>query len=234
MDSVIYQLHHPWHWLTYGQNATALAAVAAVAGLIGLYFYTLYTRQMMRLQERTSRASITPVLISRGGVAFQATGVKHTPASEIGLIPGTVYEYQAVLDVRNIGEGVALFLNAWCQPVSEAFNANDSTFLIKTSQSSLGQHEFMELFKGQETKVAFQGFAPEDLHRRFLFVVEALDQSNGHHQLKIVRSGLPSGETSVTMAHRTGETVGERIAALAGRYVEILNAIKRQSDKLDD
>src|ERR1700732_3242906 len=38
MDSVIYQLHHPWHWLTYGQNATALAAVAAVVGLIGTLF----------------------------------------------------------------------------------------------------------------------------------------------------------------------------------------------------
>jgi hypothetical protein len=118
--------------------------------------------------------------------------------------------------------------------VSEAFNANDSTFLNRTAHASPGGHELMELFKGEATKVAFQGFKPEDLHRRFLFVVEALDQSNGHHQLKIVRSGLPRGETSVSMAHRSGDSFGERIAALANRSVEILNAIKRAADKLED
>jgi hypothetical protein len=232
MNRVIYQLHHPWHWLTYGQNATALAAVAAAVGLIGLFFYTRYTRRMMRLQEQTSRASITPVLLSRGGVQFKPTSVKHVEGSEIGLTAPIVDEFAAVLDVRNIGQGVALFLSAWCQPVSEDFVANDSTFLIRTVHAAPGEHELLELFKGEATKVMFQGFKPEDLHRRFLFVVEALDQSNGHHQLKIVRSGLPSGETSVCMAHRTGNSFGERIAACANRSVEIFNAIKRATDKL--
>lgn len=73
MQNIEYQLLHPWHWLTYGQNATALGAVVACLGFIGLIFYTLYTRRMMKLGENTRRAAITPVLISRGGVQFDAT-----------------------------------------------------------------------------------------------------------------------------------------------------------------
>src|SRR5258708_37528988 len=135
MDSVLYQIFHPWHWLTYGQNATALASVSAVAGLIGLFFYTRYTRRMMKLQEQTSRASITPVFVSRGGVEFEATGITHTSASEIGLASPSISEYAAVLNVRNVGEGVALFLSAWGQPVSDGFTAYDSTFLNRTTHA---------------------------------------------------------------------------------------------------
>src|ERR1019366_4887010 len=55
----LYQVTHPWHWLTYGQNAAGLQALCAFLALIGLIFYTLYTRRMMMLGELTRRAAIT-------------------------------------------------------------------------------------------------------------------------------------------------------------------------------
>jgi hypothetical protein len=50
------QLIHPWHWLTYGQNAAAV-------GLIVIVFYTIYTRRMMILAQQTRRGELYPNLI---------------------------------------------------------------------------------------------------------------------------------------------------------------------------
>jgi hypothetical protein len=57
------QFVHPWHWLTYGQNAVALATVTAAAGLVGLYLYTRYTKNMMITNVGALNASFRPVLI---------------------------------------------------------------------------------------------------------------------------------------------------------------------------
>ena len=229
-QNVTYQLLHPWHWLTYGQNATALGAVVACLGFIGLVFYTFYTRRMMKLGEDTRRATITPVLISRGGVQFDATDFDGVIAT--GLPSPVITEYSAILKVRNIGEGAALFLQAWGQPVSQAFDVNDTSILIRTAHALGGVHELTELFKGESTDVSFPGFKPADLQRRWVFVVDCIDQSNGKHQLKILRTGLPNGETHVSMAHRSGDTLGERAEKIASRFVEILNAIIRAFRKL--
>jgi hypothetical protein len=228
--NLTYQFHHPWHWLTYGQNATALGVVVACFGLIGLVFYTFYTRRMMKLGEDTRRATITPVLISRGGVQFDATAFD-PPTVVVGLPSPTITEYRATLNVRNIGEGAALFLQAWCQPVSQAFDVNDTSILSRTPHAAIGEHELTELFKGEFTGVAFPGFKPTDLHRRWVFIVDCIDQSNGKHQLKILRTGLPSGETHVSMAH-SGDTLGERVEKCVSRFVEILNAVIRAFRKL--
>ena len=55
MGNFFYQVFHPWHWLTYGQNASGL-------GLVVLVFYTLYTRTMMLEAERARRGSMVPRL----------------------------------------------------------------------------------------------------------------------------------------------------------------------------
>ncbi len=55
MSSFFYQILHPWHWLTYGQNASGL-------GLVVLVFYTLYTRTMMLEAERARRGAMVPYL----------------------------------------------------------------------------------------------------------------------------------------------------------------------------
>jgi hypothetical protein len=185
---------------------------------------------MMKQGEETRRATITPVLISRGGVRFDPTDYEPTIVA-VGFPPPNITEYRAVLNVRNIGEGAALFLMAWYQPVSQSFDVNDTSILIRTPHASAGEHELTELFKGESTDISFPGFQPADLQRRWVFAVDCIDQSNGRHQLKILRTGLPTGETHVSMAH-SGDTLGERVEKVSGRFVEILNAVIRAFRKL--
>ena len=227
MQRIIYQITHPWHWLTYGQNAAALGALSAVLGLIGLFFYTTYTRRMMKLGEATRRATITPILVLRAEPEFIATEVETSPAGELGFTPHKVISYRTVLKIRNIGEGAAVFLRAWAQPVSEKFGIGGATILLKTVHSTDGSSESTELFKGESTSVAFEPLKPSDLQRRWLFVVESIDQANGRHQLHVLRSAAPNVEIFVTMVHGPGDSLGERLEKLAKRCVEILNAITR-------
>lgn len=55
LERIFYQVLHPWHWLTYGQNASGL-------GLIVLVLYTIYTRTMMLEAERARRGAMVPRL----------------------------------------------------------------------------------------------------------------------------------------------------------------------------
>ena len=58
-----YLLLHWWHWLTYGNNATATAAVAAV---ITAGFAIKYTSDQVGIrssQDEISRPVIEPVLV---------------------------------------------------------------------------------------------------------------------------------------------------------------------------
>jgi hypothetical protein len=96
-----------------------------------------------------------------------------------------------------------------------------------------GNSELTELLSGESTKVSFAGFKKQDLQRRWLFVIDSIDHSNGRHQLRVVRSWFPSNETFVSMVHSRGDSLGERVESIANRYVEILNAIKRTIDKID-
>jgi hypothetical protein len=60
--SLFYQFRHPWHWLTYGQNASALSVAVSAVGLIVIVLYTLYTRRMMLLAGQTRRGELYPIL----------------------------------------------------------------------------------------------------------------------------------------------------------------------------
>jgi hypothetical protein len=229
MQNVMYQFLHPWHWLTYGQNAAAVEAVTACLGLIGLFIYTFYTRRMMRLSQDMQRASITPVLILRGGIGFVPTDIEYSSASELSFTLPELKEYRADLDIKNIGEGAAIFLKSWSQPASEGFDANDMSILIKTSAANEGNQELTELLKSESTNVSFPGFKNPDLQQRWLFVIDSIDHSNGRHQLRILRS---ENEISVSMVHGRGDSLGERVEAIANRCVEILNAVKRASTRI--
>src|SRR5580692_9869699 len=112
MQNIWYQILHPWHWLTYGQNASGVSAVAAVTaalaavlGLIGLYFYAKYTRKMMLLQQEMQRATITPILVSSGPIEFAPAEFVQNLGAELGLIAPDVTAYRPVLAIRNVGEG---------------------------------------------------------------------------------------------------------------------------------
>jgi hypothetical protein len=95
MNSHLYQFIHPWHWLTYGQNAAGM-------GLLGLFFYTLYTRRMMVIAQETRRASLFPLLVIRANAPL---------------------DQKRDIVVENTG-GSALNIMVWNQPVSARFTLN--------------------------------------------------------------------------------------------------------------
>jgi hypothetical protein len=97
---LLYQLLHPWHWLTYSQNASVVTLIVVV-------FYTLYTRRMMLLAQQTRRGELYPIL------ALQEVIVN---AGSMDLV------------IKNVGAGPMLNILQWGQPVSERFKLG-GTFL---------------------------------------------------------------------------------------------------------
>jgi len=53
---MVYQLLHPWHWLTYGQNASALQALAAVVATVAAIGAALYAKGAF--QEAKEQVSV--------------------------------------------------------------------------------------------------------------------------------------------------------------------------------
>jgi hypothetical protein len=51
---ILYQLRHPWHWLTYGQNATAIAAMAS--GVIGAVTVAVLARTLIAVNKQATAA----------------------------------------------------------------------------------------------------------------------------------------------------------------------------------
>ena len=103
-----YQFLHPWHWLTYGQNA-------AVVGLIVVVFYTIYTRRMMLLAQQTRRAELYPILT----------------VQDVVMKNGSMD-----LAIKNVGAGPMLNVFQWGQPVSERFELA-GTFLAPVGCSPI-------------------------------------------------------------------------------------------------
>jgi hypothetical protein len=228
MESIVYQVLHPWHWLTYGQNAAAVAALSAVVGFIVLFFYTLYTRRMMKTQSRTmeiqahtmdvqvqtmemqrrilqmqesaASAAITPKLVAKGDVEFISMELEHTDATDIGLQQSNVTLYRAVLNIRNVGAGAALFLKGWNQPVTDQFFADNSNILVNTNQVDEVWAQLTELMTGESTSITFQGFTPQDLRRRWIFVIDTIDQTNRKHQLQLLRTPRDHGRIDVSFS----------------------------------
>ena len=201
MQNIWYQVIHPWHWLTYGQNASGVAAVAGVFGLIGLYFYTRYTRRMMLLQQEMQRATITPILVSSGPIAFQAAEFTNSPAAQLGFIAPEAGSYRPVLSIRNVGHGAAIYITSWFQSVTEKFAMGSSILFLQSPETNPGDHPLTELLEGESTEIKFGLMNLSQVKGRLLFVVQCRDAANGQHQLQLLYSNWPEGSVQMTMVH---------------------------------
>jgi hypothetical protein len=224
-----YQILHPWHWLTYGQNAAALQGVCALFAAIGLLFYVLDTRRMRQVGELTRRASMTPIFTARDIIPH--------------CVSGSDDVFQISMTVRNVGEGVATVLWAWYQPVSAHFSVFDSGILTMSKSAKLATVPTNDLMKGESTVVDFVAFNPADPtdnsehvfnpNIKWLFVVDSIGQAQGKHQLKILLKSIGNdvpGE--MIMAHALGDTFGEWVVKSVKRGIEILLGIKTEILKL--
>jgi hypothetical protein len=97
MKDIWYQIYHPWHWLTYGNNAEALGSVIALGGLLGLYLYVRYTKTIMQATLFASQASSFPVL--------------HVVS--LGLVGSNLHTQQLNWRLSNVGKGPAKNITVW-------------------------------------------------------------------------------------------------------------------------
>jgi hypothetical protein len=131
---LLYQLLHPWHWLTYGQNTSAVA-------LIVIVFYTIYTRRMMLLAQQTRRGELYPLL------ALQNAIVKN---GSMDLV------------IVNVGAGPLLNALQWGQPVSERFQLGE-TFLERPPATPQSFGGSMLRGEGRTLSVQVDGSEPRVL-----------------------------------------------------------------------
>ena len=175
----LYQIMHPWHWLTYGQNAGALQGVCAVLAFILIWRYTVYTRRMMQLAESTRRASITPVFTAKDTVPHYVSEDSEAVC-------------RVSMTIRNIGQGPAAIFWAWHQPVSDKFSPSNSTILLQHPSTRFGFVPESDLMSGDSMQIHFDAYDIDNpnagtkqgvlIHsfpsnRRWLFVVDAIDQA---------------------------------------------------------
>ena len=227
---------HPWHyWLTDSQNAAGVQAVCAVMAFYLVWRYTVYTRRMMTLAENTRRASITPVFTAKEIVPHYLNPTN-----------GSDDICRVSMTIRNIGQGPAAVFWAWHQPVSDKFAPHKSDILRETPSARHAYVPESDLMSGDAMQIDFDAFDPDNPNqigrngemfsfppnRRWLFVVDAIDQAGGRHQLQLLKSAGDKAPIDVKMVHALGETFGERFVKRVARAVEILSAAKAEIRKL--
>jgi hypothetical protein len=165
MNEWVYQFFHPWHWLTYGQNAAGVQTVTAVVALIGLIFYTKYTRRMKTLQQETRRGELFPALAVSD---YKEDGVTIS------------------IGIRNVGRGAALDATFWHQFVGDEFKLDDFMLVRK----SIFETRFLgALMEGEGATIELKISAY--LRKKYLFVVDCHDVLGGQHQFRVLRHGEP-------------------------------------------
>jgi hypothetical protein len=170
MNPILYQLAHPWHWLLYGNNASALAALSAVLGVIGLFLYVRYTKTIMEATLASFEASFYPVLMAQLSDTSQ---------------------HFIHWRIHNVGRGPARNVRIW-----RIEEGNDAPELFKMRQY-LPDNEraivYGTLLPDHDKTEAFEiryGYATgEDA---FLVIVDAEDNAGSAHQLQILSYGKDS------------------------------------------
>ncbi len=166
---MIYQILHPWHWLTYGNNASGVASVCAVLGLIGLALYVCYTKAIMDATLSSYQASFFPVLTATLSDTSQ---------------------FFIHWRLRNLGRGPARNIRVW-----RIEEGNDAPSLFKRRQylpderawhcgTLLPDHDEAEAFE-----IHYEYASGEDA---FLVVIDAEDNAGNSHQLQILSYGKGS------------------------------------------
>ncbi len=195
MTDLLFPFLHPWHWLTYGQNATALAAIAGIIAVVGVAIYTYYTYRLLIASEETNRTKVTPILsLSVGPNA----GGKLFP-DERGLTQ--IGTYCVYFTIRNVSEGPALYLSCWGQEVSSGFHLQNGILRLRTDRSIDCLLSKRELMQGEAVEITYVNFPEDGLSTPWIFVVESIDSTGRRHQLQVHIIGDGSRTINAMMVH---------------------------------
>ena len=92
-----YQFHHPWHWLTYGNNAASLAAIGAT--LAAVFAYLAY------------RSTIEQVVVARRTASLEQARYLDETRPHLTVVMDDVLESDPNwkwVYIKNIGRGTAV------------------------------------------------------------------------------------------------------------------------------
>jgi hypothetical protein len=109
MGPITYQILHPWHWLTFGQNSSAVQAVGAivfgVASIVIAIFSLLYLISATTAAQRQAVAADTQAAIARATLREQVR-----PFLKVGvLFADKDFDHEdQVFVVTNAGSGSAV------------------------------------------------------------------------------------------------------------------------------
>jgi hypothetical protein len=103
----LYQLRHPWHWLTYGQNATAFGIILATAvNLLAVYvlFRTLVTvNRQAQAADRQAEAAEAQAAAARKQTEVMDAQLKFQQKMDAKLERENVFRLAAIVQA-SLGE----------------------------------------------------------------------------------------------------------------------------------
>lgn len=155
----LYQVCHPWHWLTYGQNATAVAAVVSVIAFFGLLLYTVYTKRMWWISQQTRDDALKPYLVLESIQDIDA--------------------FRSRVILTNLGAN-AVNTSIWQQHVTDSFQFKPMFWENKSNNPV----EFVGTFRSNQTKefAYLHGSSPAHI-----MVIDFKDVAKKRHQFAIYR-----------------------------------------------
>ena len=95
MLGIFYQFQHPWHWMTYGNNALGVMALSVILVCVSVMRYNSGRVLVRMLENQTRRGSVLPVIY--------VTFAKEQSDTCEAKIP---------LSLQNIGAGPGIALSA--------------------------------------------------------------------------------------------------------------------------
>jgi hypothetical protein len=175
-------------------------------------------------------------LSDRNGTCHEATVRNwkpqqiYTSGATLGM-PGAKVpnEFSITFNVRNVGRGPAILMRAWSQRVTESFTLGKTTVFRRPEQTESGTVEKLDLILRRDLRDWVEWFY---LAVPWLFVIECSDSANGTHQLQILRVAGQDSRIAWKMAHAMGDSRGERVVRLVRRFVEVIQAEDKESEKL--
>jgi hypothetical protein len=176
LGPILYQVLHPWHWLTYGSNATAVGVAISALGLVVVILYTLYTRHLMMLAWQTRRGELYPLIVLES---------EERRDGHIEVV------------LSNLGGGSLINSFQWHQPVSESFSLNP-VFLEHTAGVERLVVGSLVPNRRRTLRTPIQSVGGSRL-----LVLEGTDAMGGRHQFCFVSRFIRLGvyEITVQMIH---------------------------------
>jgi hypothetical protein len=166
------QMTHPWHSLTYGNNAEGVAAATAVVGPSAYGAYVVYTKKMME-------AALTSTEYTRRlmEAALATKDAEFRPHLIFDWVAG---ERLNGFDIHNVGRGPALALCVkvlWDDAAQSAF---------RSIQEDVAGRALGDLLP----EAVISDAVAEELitsRRKQLMVFECMDIVNKFYQLQVLR-----------------------------------------------